>query len=138
MTDKEILLALSNMLEPIREDIRDVKEDIRGIKAEIKNLDHRLTLVETELAEVKAELAEVKIELAEVKRHLAELDSKVNILTQTQEEIILPRLQNIEACCTSTYDRYKSSVEDYHTMKQDISIIKQVVMLHSEKLQKIS
>lgn len=89
MTENEILLALSNMLEPIKNDLQDIKKRVK------------------------------KIEL-------------------TQENNILPRLQNIEACYTSTYDRYKDSVEDYETMKQDISILKKVVTEHSEKLQKIS
>ena len=89
MTDNEILLALSNMLEPIRNDLQDIKGRVN------------------------------KIELA-------------------QENVILPRLQNIESCYTSTYDRYKDNVEDYETMKQDISILKKVVTEHSEKLQRIS
>lgn len=89
MTDNEILLALSNMLEPIRNDLQDIKSRVK------------------------------KIEI-------------------TQENEILPRLQNIESCYTSTYDRYKDNVEDYETMKQDIAILKKVVTEHSDKLQKIS
>ncbi len=89
MTDNELLLAISNMLDPIKEDIQDIKNRVK------------------------------KIEL-------------------TQANIVLPRLNTIESCYTSTYDRYKDSVETYETMKQDISIIKKVVAEHSEKLQKIS
>ncbi len=89
MTDNELLLAISNMLDPIKEDIQDIKNRVK------------------------------KIEL-------------------TQENMVLPRLNTIESCYTSTYDRYKDSVETYETMKQDISIIKKVVAEHSEKLQKIS
>lgn len=89
MTDNEILLTLSNMLEPIRDDLQELK--IRQKKMEL-----------------------------------------------TLENGILPRLDNIEACYVSTYERYKDSVEDYETMKQDISILKKVVAEHSEKLQMIS
>lgn len=56
----------------------------------------------------------------------------------TQENVILPRLNTIEACYTSTYDRYKDSVEDYDSMKQDISVLKKIVTEHSEKLQKLA
>lgn len=96
MTDNELLLAISNMLDPIRTDIQEMKQDIKEVKSRIK-----------------------KIEI-------------------TQENEILPRLNNIESCYTSTYDRYKNSVETYESMKQDISLIKKVVAEHSEKLQKIS
>ena len=89
MTDNELLLAISNMLDPIKEDIQDIKERVK------------------------------KIEL-------------------TQENMVLPRLNTIESCYTSTYDRYKDNVETYESMKQDISIIKKVVAEHSEKLQKLA
>jgi len=89
MTDNELLLAISNMLDPIREDIQDIKNRVKNIEL-------------------------------------------------TQENMVLPRLNTIESCYTSTYDRYKDNVETYETMKQDISIIKKVVAEHSEKLQRIS
>ena len=89
MTDNELLLAISNMLDPIREDIQEIKTRVK------------------------------RIEIA-------------------QENEILPCLNTIESCYTSTYDRYKEHVETYETMKQDISIIKKVVAEHSEKLQKLA
>ncbi len=96
MTDNELLLAISNMLDPIRNDMQSIKQDIQEIKSRVK-----------------------KIEI-------------------TQENEILPRLNTIESCSTSTYDRYKNQVETYESMKQDISIIKKVVAEHSEKLQKLA
>ena len=96
MTDNELLLAISNMLDPIRNDMQSIKQDIQEIKSRVK-----------------------KIEI-------------------TQENEILPRLNTIESCYTSTYDRYKNQVETYESMKQDISIIKKVVAEHSETLQKLA
>ena len=54
------------------------------------------------------------------------------------EDKILPRLNTIESCYTSTFDRYKDSVEDYEAIKQDVSIMKKVIQEHSQKLQNIS
>lgn len=106
MTDNELLLAISNMmdvkLEPVTKDIQGMKEDINGMKKDIDEVKDRVKNIEL-----------------------------------TQENKILPRLNTIEACYTSTYDRYKDSVGDYEAMKQDISILKKVVAEHSEKLQKI-
>ena len=89
MTDNELLLAISNMLDPIKEDVQEIKTRVK------------------------------KIEI-------------------TQENEIIPWLNVIGSCYTSTYDRYKDNVETYETMKQDISIIKKVVAEHSEKLQKLA
>lgn len=96
MTDNELLLEISKMLDPLRNDVQGIRQDITEIKSRIR-----------------------KIEL-------------------TQENQVLPRLNTIEACYTSTFDRYKDSVEGYEAMQADIEILKKVVTEHSEKLQKLA
>ena len=54
------------------------------------------------------------------------------------ENDILPRLQNIESCYTSTFNRYSSGINQIEAIQSDIDILKKVVTEHSEKLQKIS
>ena len=110
VTDKEILTALSGMLEPIKQDISDLKEDMSEVKERVK-----------------------RVELRQEKEILPRL-KKVEL---SQENEILPRLRTIESCYTSTYDRYRQNVEGYEEMRQDIAVIKQVVTGHSAKLQSI-
>ena len=86
MTDNELLLAISEMLD--------------------KKLDARLNPIENRIKRIEVD----------------PLESKV-----------IPRLNTIESCYTSTFDRYKDSVEDYEAIKQDISIMKRVIKEHSEK-----
>jgi len=71
-------------------------------------------------------------------KKLAPVNDRLTRIELTLENDMKPRLQNIEACYTSTYDRYKNSVADYESMKQDLSIMKKVIAEHSSKLQKIS
>ena len=73
------------------------------------------------------------------------LDSKLNPITNdvrsinlTLENDVLPRLQNIEACYTSTFNRYKSGVSQIEAMQTDIDVMKSVIREHSEKLQKLA
>lgn len=90
MTDNELLLAMSGMLD----DMLDKK---------LKPVNDRLK----------------KIEL-------------------TQENDILPRLQNIESCYISTFKRYQAGAEQIEGMQADIDVMKKVLAEHSEKLQRIS
>lgn len=76
-----------------------------------KKLDARLNPIENRIKRIEADLLESKV---------------------------IPRLNTIESCCTSTFDRYKDSVEDYEAIKQDISIMKNVITEHSEKLNKLA
>lgn len=90
MTDNELLLAISSMMD-------------EKFKANLAPLEKRLT----------------KIELA-------------------LENDILPQLQNIGACYTSTYERYQNNSDKIEAVFEDIELVKNVLMEHSEKLQKIS
>lgn len=71
-------------------------------------------------------------------KKLKPINDRLKKIELTQENDILPRLQNIESCYTSTYKRYQTGVEQIEAMQADIEILKKVVTDHSEKLQKIS
>lgn len=86
MTDNELLLAISNMMD---EKLEPVKDDVKSTRILIEN-------------------------------------------------DILPRLQNIEACYTSTYRRYSNGIKEMRALKSDMDIIKKVVAEHSEKLKKLA
>ena len=91
MTDNELLLAISDMMD--------------------KKLDARLNPIESRIKRIEVDLL---------------------------ENNVIPRLNTIESCYTSTFDRYKDSVDNYESLKQDIAIIKKVVAEHSEKLQRLA
>ena len=91
MTDNELLLSISNMLD--------------------RKLDARLNPIENRIKRIEVDLLESKV---------------------------IPRLNTIESCYTSTYDRYKDSIEEYEALKQDINIMKKVISEHSKKLQKLA
>ncbi len=71
-------------------------------------------------------------------KKLKPVNDRLKKIELTQENDILPRLQNIEACYTSTYKRYQTGVEQIEAMQADIDVIKNVIREHSEKLQKLA
>ena len=111
-------------MQGLKGDVQGLKGDVQGLKGDVQGLKDDVQVLKSDVQGLKDDMQEVK--------------GRVKKIELTQENIILPRLQNIEACYTSTYDRYKESVEDHEEMKQDISILKKVVAEHSEKLQRIS
>ena len=66
------------------------------------------------------------------------IESRTKRIELLLENDILPRIQNIESCYTSTYRRYQSGAEQIDAMKDDIDIMKKVITEHSGMLQKIS
>lgn len=71
-------------------------------------------------------------------KKLKPVNDRLKRIELTQENEILPRLQNIESCYTSTYKRYQTETEQIDAIQADIEVIKSVIREHSEKLQKIS
>ncbi len=130
MTDNEILLAMSNMLDPIREDVLNIREGLRDVKEDVQNL-------KEDVQNLKEDMQNLKEDMQTVKEDVQDIKVRVKKIEITQENEILPRLNTIESCYTLTYGRYKDSVEDYAVMKQDMAIVKKVVAEHSEKLQRI-
>lgn len=71
-------------------------------------------------------------------KKLKPVNDRLKKIELTQENDILPRLQNIEACYTSTCRRYQIGVEQIEAMQADIEVMKNVIREHSEKLQKLA
>lgn len=71
-------------------------------------------------------------------KKLKPVNDRLKKIELTQENNILPRLQNIEACYTSTFNRYQTGIEQIEAMQADIDVMKKVIAEHSEKLQKLA
>ena len=128
MTDNELLLALSNLfdkkLQPIKEDISELKDRVASLETKVISLENRMASLETKVISLEDKVGT--------------LDTRTRRLELQLETQLIPRLQNIESCYTSTYNRYKSGVTQIEAIQEDVTILKTVVTEHSQKLQKIS
>lgn len=120
------LLAISQLL-----DVK-LKAEIQPIKNEIQNLKGEIQAVKTEIQAVKADLQ------AEIQAVRADLQTQILQMKLFQENVMMPRLNTIEACYLSTYNRYKDSVEGYEALQADNALMKNIIMEHSDKLQKLA
>lgn len=135
------LLAISQLL-----DVK-LKAEIQPIKNEMQTLRNEIQSVKTELhgeiqavkAELHAEIQSVKFELhAEIQSVKTELQTEIHQIKMFQENIMMPRLDTIESCYTSTYNRYKDSVEGYEMLQADNELMKDIIMEHSRQLQNLA
>lgn len=127
MSDNELLLAISSMmdekLEPLQKDISNLQNEMGGMKAEMSG--------------IKAEISDMKAEISDTKIQMKKISDRMKRLEINQENEILPRLRTIEACYTSTYERYAKGADQIQNTMQDMSLIKKVVTEHSAKLKRI-
>ena len=109
MDNNELLLAISNLV--------DAK-------------------LEAYTKQVTAEIQDVRADLGkEIQDVRADLGKEIRDIKVFQENVILPRLQNIEASYLSTYARYRDGADRMEAAYGDIDLLKKVVQKHSGDLQ---
>ncbi|MBE5864877.1 MAG: hypothetical protein E7292_01525 [Lachnospiraceae bacterium] len=131
MTDNEVINALSHMMEPVNSQFKTIESSLNKIQNTISN-------IESDIKTMQGDIKTMQGDITTMQGDISDLKNRVKKIELTQENIILPRLQNIESCYTSTFDRYKKGIDEHESMKQDISVLKTVVTEHSLKLQRIS
>ncbi|MCI9651561.1 MAG: hypothetical protein HFH98_06805 [Lachnospiraceae bacterium] len=142
------LLAISQLLDvklkaeiqPIKNGIQSLKSDVQSVKTEL--LAEMQALKAELLAEMQALRAELQAEMqalwAELQAVKASLEAEIHKIKLFQENVIMLRLNTIESCYLSTYERYKDSTEGYEALQADNEIMKAIIMEHSERLQKLA
>lgn len=134
MTNYELLLEMSNMMDrklnPIKEDIRELKEDVAVLKEDV-------AVLKEDVAILKEDVVVLKEDVSVLKEGYSRLEKEVRDIRLTQENDVLPRLQNIESCYISTFKRYADGILRMDSLQSDMDVVKMVVTEHSEKIQNL-
>ena len=110
-------------------------------------LENMQNSLRTEIAETRetlhAEIAETRDSLqsslrAEITETRDSLQSQLTQINLTLEQNVVPRLNTIESCYVSTYERYSQGINQLESIQSDILVMKDVIMKHSTQLAKIS
>ncbi len=123
----EDLLAISQMMEEMLD---------RKLDARLKPIEHELKVLKAEVKDLKGEVKGLKAEVDGLKAEVDTLKTEIHQIKLFQENIIMPRLNDIEACYTSTYQRYKDHADRMEQTYEDVALLKKVVAGHSEMLQR--
>lgn len=137
MADHELLLAISNMLDTkLKAEFQALRMELHEeIQALGMELHEEIQAVRTEL---HGEIQSVRAELQEVKADVQTLKDEMHRIKLYQENVIMPRINTIEACYTDTFKRYAMYVEKMESTFQDVEMLKIVVAEHSEQLKKLA
>lgn len=146
MTDNELLLALSEMmdrkldarLKPIESNLQDVRNEVKNIRNEVKDIRNDVKDIKNDVQDVRNEIKDIRNEVQDVRNEIKNVKNEVHSFNLFQENAILPRLETIESCYTDTYQRYKNYADRMESAFADIDLLKKVVREHSAKLEKVS
>lgn len=139
--DHELLNAISGMMQSMTDTVRnDLKSDLMQTVREMVQNDLKPDLMQSMRDMVQDELKpDLLLTMSDMMDHkLQPVNDRLKRIELTQENDILPRLQNIESCYLSTFKRYQVNAGQIDALQDDVDILKKVVAEHSEKLQKLA
>lgn len=156
MTNQELLTGISGLLEqnlqPLKEDIQSLKSDVKGLKDDVQVLKDDVQGLKDDVQGLKVnvqklngsvqvlseEMLAVKAKVQSMECELQTASDNLHQVKLCQENVILPRLNTIESCYTSTYNRYKCYSDKMDSVFTDITLLKETVSAHSQKFQKLA
>ncbi len=139
MTDNELLLAISDMMDkklkaelgPMKADIRELQTDMKEVKSDVKQLKTDVKELQVEMKEVKADVKELQTEMIEVKDNIQSI--WVHLENETDKNVQL-LVENVVPAAK----KYEKEVERIDAIQEDVTIVKEVLQEHSEKLLKMA
>ena len=122
MSNNELLLSISDMLD----------QKLQPIEKRMDALDQKIDNVEKKL---NAKIDNIEESLS-TRMDCMEYNLKgdIHLIHLKFENIIEPRLNEIESCYISTFKRYQQTSDKLQSMETDLSVLKSVVQEHSYKL----
>lgn len=127
----EQLQGIHMRLDRLEERVAKLEERMTALEERVTKLEERMTAMEGRMTVMEGRMTAVEDRMTINEGHML----KVELLLEND---MLPRLQNIEACYTSTYRRYQFRTEQIDTMQEDVNVLKKVVQEHSEMLLRLA
>lgn len=144
----------------LKKDVAELKKEVAGLKDEMLSLDTRMTNLEYKFDVLTREVSQLKDNIIDLtgrtaslekssQRTNTKLDSMEKSLQEQGERIkkieivhlennLIPRVDHIESCYMSTFERYKVYNDRLPELFATVSNVSRTVQTHSEQLKKIS
>lgn len=144
--DEKLETKLEEKLETILEEKLETKLDKKldeklDSKLDEKfdaKFDKKLNPIYSHLNNIDNRLDNIDNRLDNVDKRLDNLDDRLKNVELTQENKILPAINELTSVYLSTYKTFEKKSEQIDTLVEDVKVIKLVLEDHSKKLQKIS
>ena len=150
MSDNELLLAISDMmdtkLKPVNVRLEkieltqenDILPRLGKLEQSYERLEQTCESLEQSYERLEQTFESLEQSYERLEQTCGKLEQSQKKIELTLENNILPRLQTIEDCYLSTFERYQSGVGQIEKMQSEIDVIKTTVTKHSEILQKFA
>ncbi len=127
---EEKMEHLEGRMDCLEEKMEHLEERVGHLEEGMQELNQRTESLEEGMQELNQRTESLE-------EGLGEMAQKVHFMKLQNENEVIPRLQNIEECYTSTFVRYKDDVVQIERLQTDVDVLKSVVSDHSLKLKNV-
>ena len=138
LTKEDAVMISQLFSEQLEKHLAPIYEQLQGIHMRLDRLEERTRALEARAAKLEGRMAAQEGRIRSVESRMITTEGHMLKVELLLENDMLPRLQNIEACYTSTYRRYQFRTEQIDTMQEDVNVLKKVVQEHSEMLLRLA
>ena len=136
MADMELLNAIGTMLDAKLEILeKRIDEKLEALEqrmdAKLEALEQRIN---SKLDVMNRRLGNLETRVEAIENSVALIEVRLKKLEVLTENVVIPRIRDIESCYLSTYERYKKDCERMESAFEDIVILKITVHEHSLRL----
>lgn len=125
-------------VEKLEESVKKLEQSQRKTEQTVGKLEQSVKKLEQSQRKTEQTVGKLEQSVERLDKSVENLEQSVKKIELTLENNVLPRLQTIESCYTSTYERYQNGVDKIESMQTDIEVIKKTVIKHSERIQKLA
>ena len=136
--NEQLEKQLEKHLAPIHEQLQGIHMRLDRLEERVAKLEERMTVMEERMTAMESRMTVMEGRMTAVEDRMTINEGHMLKVELLLENDMLPRLQNIEACYTSTYRRYQFRTEQIDTMQEDVDVLKKVVQEHSEMLLRLA
>ena len=126
MADMELLNAIGTMLDAKLEILETrIDEKLEALEqrmdAKLEALEQRIN---SKLDVMNRRLGNLETRVEAIENSVALIEVRLKKLEVLTENVVIPRIRDIESCYLSTYERYKKDCERMESAFEDIEILK--------------
>lgn len=156
MTDREMLSALSTMmdekLDPMKQDISELKADVSELKTDVTELKTDVAVLKTDVVGLKNDVSVLKTDVSRLETSVSRLETNVSRL-ETDVAGLKTSVKHIELHLETEIDsqiqllvenyvpaakRFEREADTISEMRTDIVLLKTAVQNHSELLHNLA
>ena len=134
----EDLQAISNLLQPIKDEVGSVKSEVQGMKIEMKDMKTDIQGMKTEMKGMKADIWDLRFDVKNLQLDSKEVKNKVTKMELTVENEIRINIQRVAEGHLDLYRKLNECVKLSSDVRAKQELQDVYITMHDMKLRALA